>query len=377
MKELYAFCRHSDCFCFYRACIYEGFRSRAKASENLEECLLAGRSIKGWRACISMAATQYAADTPLLVTGLMVTSGIAGLWRLWIYALAFLLMGYLLGKAWRRAGVLTNAEFAEVRYSGKAVLFLRGLKGIYYGTVINCVVLAMVLVAATRIFEILLPWHLWLPSGLYQIFYHAVSYVGIPLSSGVTGIETFIATTNNILSLFLMIIFVALYSTTGGLRSVISTDVVQFSIMMLATLLYAMFAVSHAGRLSSLTDRLVELYSTARTSQMLSFAPSDAALPFLVIISLQWFFQMNSDGIGYLAQRTMACKGEKDARQAGVIFTFAQVLLRSLLWLPIIVALLIIYPLILLCPWMTPLCRQGKCCSSGGSMTCFPLGFGG
>ena len=329
---------------FIAQAIYSGFRSKARASQNLTEYLLAGRSIKGWKAGISMAATQYAADTPLLVTGLIVTSGIAGLWRLWIYALAFLMMGYLLGKAWRKAGVITDAEFTEIRYSGNAVLLLRGLKGIYYGTIINCVVLAMVLVAATRIFEIFLPWNLWMPSGLYQFIYNMALAINIPLSSNVTGYETFIATTNNIISLSMMIIFVALYSTTGGLRSVIATDIVQFTIMMFATLLYAVIAIHNAGGFFNITDKLVELYGVERTSKMLSFLPSDAILPFIVVISLQWFFQMNSDGTGYLAQRTMACNTEKDAKIAGVVFTFAQVLIRSLLWLPIIIALLIIYP---------------------------------
>ncbi len=329
---------------FIAQAIYSGFRSKARASQNLTEYLLAGRSIKGWKAGISMAATQYAADTPLLVTGLIVTSGIAGLWRLWIYALAFLMMGYMLGKAWRKAGVLTDAEFTEIRYSGNAVLLLRGLKGIYYGTIINCVVLAMVLVAATRIFEIFLPWHLWMPSGLYQLIYNMAVAINIPLSSNVTCYETFIATTNNIISLSMMIIFVALYSTTGGLRSVIATDIIQFTIMMLATLLYAVIAIYNAGGLFNITDRLVELYGVERTSKMLSFLPSDAILPFIVVISLQWFFQMNSDGTGYLAQRTMACESQKGAEIAGVVFTFAQVLIRSLFWLPIIVALLIIYP---------------------------------
>ncbi|HAK38007.1 MAG TPA: sodium transporter, partial [Nitrospina sp.] len=329
---------------FIAQAIYSGFRSKARASENLTEYLLAGRSIKGWKAGISMAATQYAADTPLLVTGLIVTSGIAGLWRLWIYALAFLMMGYLLGKAWRKAGVITDAEFTEIRYSGNAVLLLRGLKGIYYGTIINCVVLAMVLVAATRIFEIFLPWHLWMPSELYQPIYNVAVAINIPISSNVTGYETFIATTNNIISLSMMIIFVALYSTTGGLRSVIATDIVQFTIMMLATLLYAVIAIYNAGGFFNITDRLVELYGVERTSKMLSFLPSDAILPFIVVISLQWFFQMNSDGTGYLAQRTMACESQKGAEIAGVVFTFAQVLIRSLFWLPIIVALLIIYP---------------------------------
>ncbi|MFQ5559431.1 MAG: sodium transporter, partial [Nitrospinota bacterium] len=162
--------------------------------------------------------------------------------------------------------------------------------------------------------------------------------------SGVIFPDPVMATTNNLISIFLMIIFVALYSTTGGLKSVISTDIVQFSIMMIATLVYAVVASSDAGGFTQLTEKLVELYGAERTTEMLSFSPSDFALPFFVIIGLQWLFQMNSDGTGYLAQRTMACETKRDARIAGVLFTFAQVLLRSLLWLPIIVSLLIIYP---------------------------------
>ncbi len=146
--------------------ISNGFRNRAKASKGLSEYFLAGKTLRGWRAGFSMAATQFAADTPLLVMGLLAVGGVYSFWRLWVYGLAFLMMGFLLGKAWRRAGVLTDAELTEIRYSGKGVLLLRGLKAVYYGTVINCVVMAFVLVAAVRIFEIFLPWHEWLPAGL-------------------------------------------------------------------------------------------------------------------------------------------------------------------------------------------------------------------
>lgn len=93
-----------------------GLRSRKAASRNLEEYFLAGRSLRGWQAGISMAATQFAADTPLLGTGLIATSGVFALWRLWIYAVAFLFMGFVLAASWRRAGVLTDAELTEIRY---------------------------------------------------------------------------------------------------------------------------------------------------------------------------------------------------------------------------------------------------------------------
>lgn len=332
-------------FAFILQAIVSGFRSKRRASENLTEYLLAGRSLSGWKAGISMAATQYAADTPLLITGLVATGGLFNLWRIWVYGLAFLMMAFLLGKSWRRSGVLTDAELTKIRYSGKGILLLRGLKGIYYGTIINCVVLAMVLVAATRIFEIFLPWNEWLPSAFYSFLSGIIEQLGISLfSSGITGINPIIASTNNCISIFCMIVFVALYSTTGGLRSVVSTDVVQFFIIMFATLCYAFFAINQAGGLNTLTIKLNELYGIQKTEQFLSFLPSDALHGFFIIIGLQWIFQMNSDGTGYLAQRTMACQNDRDARLAGVVMTFSQIVLRSLLWLPIVLALLIIYP---------------------------------
>ncbi len=137
-----------------------------------------------------------------------------------------------------------------------------------------------------------------------------------------------------------------LYSTTGGLRSVIATDVVQLSIAMVATLIYAIVAVSKAGGLGGMIEQMTALYGKVRTAEILSFTPTggEVLLPFLTLIGLQWFFQMNSDGTGYLAQRTMACKTDQGARHAGFIFTIAQVLLRSLFWLPIGIALLVLYP---------------------------------
>jgi len=323
-----------------------GFRARKQASKSPEEYFLAGRTIRGWKAGLSMAATQYAADTPLLVTGLIATGGVFMLWRLWIYGIAFLMMGFVLGRAWRRARVLTDAELTEIRYSGKGVTALRALKAVYYGTVINCTVLAMVLVAATRISETFLPWHAWLPTGVFQPIQRLVEGIGVQLASGATGLDPWVATTDNLVSILAILAFTALYSTTGGLRSVVATDIVQFALMMGATLVYAVIAVSESGGLGAMLDRLTELYGRDGASEMLSLAPpaEAALLPFLTLIALQWFFQVNSDGTGYLAQRTMACRTDEGAERAGFIFTWAQVFFRSLLWLPIGVALLVLYP---------------------------------
>ena len=326
-----------------------GLASRKKASEGLGEYFLAGKTLGGWRAGFSMAATQFAADTPLLVMGLVATGGVFLLWRLWIYGIAFLLMAFVFAVGWRRSGVLTDAQLTEVRYRGRGVLALRVLKALYYGTLINCVVMAFVLVAAVRVAEVFLPWHEWIPalhSGLVGLT-EGAGLVSV-LGTTATGLDPAIAATNNLLSILLIVGFTALYSTTGGLRAVVATDVVQFALAMVGTLIYAVVVVDAAGGLGGLTDRVADLYGAARASELLSFSAPDTGWavlgPFLTIVGLQWFFQMNSDGTGYLAQRSMACKSDRDARLAGVVFAWAQIVARSLIWLVIAVGLLVVYP---------------------------------
>ena len=102
--------------------VRSGLRNRKAASRDLTEYFLAGRSLPGWKAGLSMAATQFAADTPLLVTGIIAVSGIFALWQMWIYALSFLTMGFVLASHWRRAEVITDAELTEIRYGGSKAL---------------------------------------------------------------------------------------------------------------------------------------------------------------------------------------------------------------------------------------------------------------
>ena len=331
---------------FVSLSIITGLRARKKASQNLQEYFLAGKTLTGWKAGLSMAATQFAADTPLLVTGLIATGGIFLLWRLWIYGIAFLMMGFIFGASWRRAGVLTDAELTEIRYSGKGVLSLRVLKAVYYGTVINCIVLAMVLVAAVRISEVFLPWNEWLPPGLYDLLLTITKSLGLSIGAIYTAIDPAIATTNNLISILLILGFTALYSTTGGLRSVVVTDLMQFVLAMVGTFVYAFIIVDHVGGLGTMAEKVATIYGSGTADKLLSFGPpgGEMLMPFLIIIGIQWFFQMNSDGTGYLAQRTMACATDKDARIAALVFTWMQVLVRSLIWLVIGVGLLVIYP---------------------------------
>ena len=333
-------------FIFIAYSVWSGFRSRKAASQNLKEYFLAGSTIPGWKAGVSMAATQFAADTPLLVTGLIATGGIFLVWRLWIYGIAFLAMAYIFSTKWKRSGIITDAELAEVRYSGPGVTTLRVLKAVYYGTVINCTVMAMVLVAAMRIAEAFLFWDQWIPSGIYGGLYGVVEWMGVTVGSVREGVDPIMQTTNNLISIFIIVGFTTLYSATGGLRSVIATDAMQFGFAMVGTLFYAGYVLFNAGGFGNIVEKIESAYGIERAAEMLSFSPGvgEALMPFLVIIGLQWFFQMNSDGTGYLAQRSIACKSEQDARVAGITFTWLQILLRSLIWLVIGVGLLVIYP---------------------------------
>jgi Na+/proline symporter len=333
--------------------LYAGFRERTRASQNLDEYFLAGRSLSGWKAGLSMAATQFAADTPLLVTGLIATAGIFALWRLWIYALAFLLMGFLLAPSWRRVGVLTDAELTEVRYGHRAAAALRGIKAIYFGTIVNCTVLAMVLLAATRLAEPFLLWDQWLPSVFFDVCVHIVQWAGVPFAIGRLETDTiWIRSTNNLLSIGAIVVVTMLYSTTGGLRSVVTTDLVQFSIGIVASLGFAWVVVDHVGGLSALTQRIQEQFTTSAGypltgNELLAFTPfgaKDMTMMVLLVYGFQWLLQMNADGTGYLAQRSMACRTDYDARLAAMVFTVAQVLLRSLIWLPLALGLLVIFP---------------------------------
>ena len=323
-----------------------GLRARRRASKSLEEYYLAGREVKGWKAGVSMAATQFAADTPLLFSGLIAVAGVFALWRVWVYGFAFLLMGFLFAALWRRAGILTDAELVEIRYSGRWRLPLRLIKAVYFGVVINSVVLGFVLLATFQIVEIFLPWHEWLPETVYRGLSAATGWLGIDLATGATAYAAGVATTNNLISIVLLVIFVGLYSTTGGLRGVVATDMFQFAFAIGGSIIFAGILLWESGGPAGLMERVFALYGSERAGEMLAFSPTveGALMPFLVIIGLQWLFQMNSDGTGYLAQRCMACSTDRQARIAAFVFAWVQILGRSLVWLVIGVALLAFYP---------------------------------
>ena len=333
--------------------VHAGFRNWRQASKNLDEYFLAGRTLPGWKAGLSMAATQFAADTPLLVAGIIATAGIFGLWQFWIFASTFLLMGFVLAGAWRRAGVLTDAELIEVRYGGTPAAALRGFKAFYLGTIVNCVSLAWVLFAASRIAEPFFFWNQWLPSNVFEPIVYLVESGGMPLTTAAPDDPAiWIKTANNLISLVMILVVTTLYSSTGGLRSVATTDVVQLGIMFLGTALFAVVVVVEIGGLGAMSDQIHEMFATGGPGrilpeEILAFTPDrgkDVTLTVLSLFGLLWLINSVSDGTGYLAQRTMACRSDRDAKTAAIVFAFTQVLVRSLLWLPLGIGLLVLFP---------------------------------
>jgi solute:Na+ symporter, SSS family len=328
-----------------------GLRHRRAASRGLEDYFLAGRTLSGWQAGASMAATQFAADTPLVVAGIVATRGVFPLWQLWSYGLAFLLLGFLFAPCWRRAQVLTDAELSELRYGGRAAAWLRAVRAVLYGTLFNCVVLAMVLFASTLFAEQFLHWHAWLPPALFAPVRSLVEVVGVPLTRSVaSSTDVWTVSADNLISIALVTAVTLAYSTSGGLRSVVATDVVQLAIMLVATACFTVLAVRAAG--PDLTSALHARFDAARSdvptaSQLLALGPTgarDASWGLAAVFALQWLLQRNADGTGYLAQRVMACRSDVEACRAAVVFSYLQIVLRSLLWVPLALALLLLVP---------------------------------
>jgi hypothetical protein len=254
--------------------------------------------------------------------------------------------------------VITDAELTEVRYGGKAAAVLRGVKAVYFGTIFNCAVLSFVLLAATRIAEPFLTWDQWgwFPDGIHAAFVSFAEWIGTPITIVAADApltdEVWIRSANNILSILSILLVTTFYSTTGGLRSVVNTDIVQLFIMLVATAAFMWFVVDRVGGFGALSDEIHKQFAGGgpggiTSEQILAVTPSrakDAGVALLAVFLLQWLAQMNADGTGYLAQRSMACRSDEDARRAAVWFTVTQILLRSMMWIPLGLGLLLMFP---------------------------------
>src|SRR6188474_792118 len=204
--------------------LYYARRARGSTSE----FFLSGRDVPWWLAGTSMVATTFAADTPLAVTGFVAKNGIAGNWLWWNFVMSGMLTVFLYARLWRRAGVMTDVEFAELRYSGKPAAALRGFRALYLALPINLIILGWVTKAMIKILTISL--------GLHPVNVGGISIPGEIIAVGICFLIT------------------VAYSTGAGMWAVLWTDLVQFVIKMSAVIILAVYAVRAVGGMGKLKD---------------------------------------------------------------------------------------------------------------------------
>lgn len=299
-------------------CFFPALFVAKRSKKNTTEFFASGRSVPWWLAGFSMVATTFSSDTPNLVTDIVRRNGVAGNWVWWAFTLTGVMTVFFYAKLWRRSGVLTDLEFYEVRYSGKAASFVRGFRSVYLGLFFNIMIMATVNLAACKIAGILFGFDRW----------QTLLFVGI-----------------------LNVIF----ATHSGLWGVLVIDFVQFIIMMTSVIAAAYFAVSlpQVGGLTGLVEKVSNI-SQSNGINYLNFLPDftnnwDIALAiFIMPIAIQWWSVWypgaEPGGGSYIAQRMLASKSEKDSLGAVLFFNLAHYVLRPWPWILVALASLIVYP---------------------------------
>jgi len=306
-----------------------------RAGRSIDSYFVAERGLPWWWLGTSMVATTFAADTPLVVAGLVAEHGVAGNWFWWSWAISHVSMAVVFAALWRRARVLTDAELVELRYGGRSASVLRGFKAVFFAVIINGIVLGWVIRAMVKIAAPFVRWDEWLGPDRLAAFEAAWPDV---LTIGGPG---------DTITVLVLFGFIALYSSLGGIRGVILTDLVQFALALAASVAFAWVAVGAVGGLGGLRSGLELHYDADR---VLAFIPSTGAawLPvqvFLIYIAVQWWAQYFSDGSGYLAQRLFAAKDDAHAEAGALWFVIANYALRTWPWVLIGLVALVVFPL--------------------------------
>ena len=295
--------------------LYYARRARGSTSE----FFLSGRNVPWWLAGTSMVATTFAADTPLAVTGFVAKNGIAGNWLWWNFVMSGMLTVFLYARLWRRAGVMTDIEFAELRYSGKPAAFLRGFRALYLGLPINCIILGWVNLAMVKILEITL------------------------------GVDK----RGAIMIVIGMLLFTAFYTAISGLWGVLVTDLFQFALKMGMVIVLAILAVNAVGGIDEMKTKISAMDAAAGAGSRLAFFPEydSAWMPAItlfvylgVIWWSTWYPGAEPGGGGYVAQRIFSAKNEKHGLLATLWFNIAHYALRPWPWILTALASLILYP---------------------------------
>ena len=322
-----------------------GMYYRRRAGGNTEEFFISGRTVSWWLAGTSMVATTFAADTPLFVSGVIATQGIAGNWIWWSACLGGMLTVFFFARYWRRSEILTDVELTEIRYSGKPAAFLRGFKAVYLGLVMNCLILGWVTNAMISIISVLLG------PMLRQGKVLQLALGGHVLLSYTLGKPEHTAL---LICVLILIPFTGIYTSIGGLWGVLVTDLFQFILKMAMVIVLAWVAVVKIGGMQALRLRL-QVVEQARhlagqqTSNPLAFLPdfhlgiaSSAlwtlpVLTFLTYLGVQWWSAWypgaEPGGGGYVAQRMFCARDEKNSLGATLWFNIAHYALRPWPWI--------------------------------------------
>ena len=317
---------------------------RRRSSGSTEEFFVSGRNVSWWLAGTSMVATTFAADTPLFVTGVVARNGISGNWIWWSQCLSGMMTVFFFARYWRRAGILTDVEFVELRYEGKPAAFLRGFRAIYLGGLMNCLILGWVIKAMISITTVLLG--------------DAIAQ-GRVLQIGLAGHTLFRYTlgepahTGLLICVLLLVPFTGIYTFIGGLWGVLVTDLFQFILKMTMIVVLAWVAVAKIGGMTLLKIQLSHIDNVVRqtgqsTGSVTAFFPSfhsgwttDAiwtlpVLTFVLYLGVQWWASWypgaEPGGGGYVAQRMFSAKDEKNSLGATLWFNIANYAMRSWPW---------------------------------------------
>ena len=299
-------------------CFFPALFFGRRAGKSTSEFFVSGRSVPWWLAGLSMVATTFSSDTPNLVTDIVRRQGVAGNWVWWAFVLTGVATVFFYARLWRRSGVMTDLEFYEIRYSGKAASFVRGFRSIYLGFFFNCMIMATVNLAACKIAGILFGLNRW----------QTLAAVG----------------TLNVV-----------FATHSGLWGVLVIDMVQFFIKMTAVIAAAYFAVNlpAVGGLSGLVEKLSVAKGPGGINYLNilpNFADNwDIAVAvFIMPIAVQWWAVWypgaEPGGGSYIAQRMLASKSEKDALGAVLFFNVAHYVLRPWPWILVGLCSIIVYP---------------------------------
>jgi Na+/proline symporter len=269
-----------------------------RASSSVEQFFVSGRSLPWWLAGTSMAATNFSIDTPVAISGLVAKEGVAGVWFFWSSGIAAMLATFFFARLWRRAGVITDAEIIELRYSGRPAAALRLVKGLYFGVLINCFVLGWVMTAMLKVM------------------------------GEVTDLDRM-----TILVFFVGIALV--YTLLSGFWGVVVTDLLQYVVALAGSLAVAIYAVRAAGGLGEMTGRLARRFPEGGVTDFVPGLSSGSGplSMFLVYIGLQWWAHKYADGGGKTIQRMLAARDERQAVLGTLWFALANYALQVWPWI--------------------------------------------